>query len=116
MLTNLNETNKIKELIVKYLKGKTKMNEVKINTLHPLGKKNKSVPKQNYELFKKTIVNTLRKKQMTHTELVDQLTKTLKSKFPGNISWYTMVVKLDLEARGIIERTNSKPQKYRVNN
>lgn len=32
----------------------------------------------------------------------------------GNISWYTTVVKLDLEARGIIERIpGAKPQRVR---
>lgn len=32
----------------------------------------------------------------------------------GNISWYTTVVKLDLEARGLIERIpDSKPQRVR---
>jgi hypothetical protein len=46
--------------------------------------------------------------------LFERLNKTLKKKFPGNISWYAETVKLDLEARKEIERTGSKPQKYRV--
>ena len=49
---------------------------------------------------------------MTHDELFDRLNKSLKNKFSGNISWYGETVKLDLEARKIIERTSSKPQKY----
>jgi hypothetical protein len=44
---------------------------------------------------------------------MSQLNKILDGKFSGNISWYAETVKLDLEARRIIERTSSKPQKYR---
>ena len=32
----------------------------------------------------------------------------------GNISWYAETVKLDLEARDAIERTRSRPQRYRL--
>jgi hypothetical protein len=46
--------------------------------------------------------------------LFNQLNKSLKNKFSGNISWYGETVKLDLEARKTIERTSSKPQKYRL--
>jgi hypothetical protein len=47
-------------------------------------------------------------------ELFSRLNKSLKGKFAGNISWYGETVKLDLEAKKIIERTASKPQKYRL--
>jgi hypothetical protein len=56
----------------------------------------------------------LKGKELTHIELQDQLNKSLTVKFSGNISWYGETVKLDLEARKIIERTESKPQKYRL--
>jgi hypothetical protein len=46
--------------------------------------------------------------------LFSRLNKGLKGKFSGNISWYGETVKLDLEAKKIIERTASKPQKYRL--
>ncbi len=90
------------------------MRAEKIQTKHLLGKSNKSIPQQEYELFKKAIVEALSKMEMTHTELVEQLQKDLRGKFSGNVSWYTMTVKLDLEARETIERTSSKPQKYRL--
>jgi hypothetical protein len=51
---------------------------------------------------------------LTHTELFNRLNKSLKGKFSENISWYGETVKLDLEAKKIIERTASKPQKYRL--
>jgi hypothetical protein len=91
-----------------------KMAEEKILTKHPLGKSGKSISTQNYETLKKAIIEVLQKKDLTHTELVNQLIGRLKGKFQGNISWYAETVKLDLEARKIIERTSEKPQKYRL--
>jgi len=89
------------------------MAEEKILTKHPLGKSGKNIDKQKYETLKKAILSALRTKQLTHTELSSQLNKSLKGKFSGNVNWYGETVKLDLEARKIIERTPSKPQKYR---
>jgi hypothetical protein len=90
------------------------MAEEKMLTKHPLGKSGKNISKQKYETLKKAILSALRKRELTHTELFKQLNKSLKSKFSGNISWYGETVKLDLEARKIIKRTSSKPQKYRL--
>ena len=90
------------------------MAEEKILTEHPLSKSGKNISREKYETFKKAILSALRNKELTHTELFNQLNKSLKGKFPGNISWYGETVKLDLEARKIIERTSSKPQKYRL--
>jgi hypothetical protein len=85
-----------------------------VQTKHSLGKRNKPVDKQNYELFKSAIVSGLQGRELTHTELVDQVTRRVEGEFDGNVSWHTMTVKLDLEARGVIERTSSKPQRYRL--
>jgi hypothetical protein len=93
--------------------GGARMSEEKILTKHPLGKSGKNIGKQNYETLKGAILSALRNKELTHTELMSQLNKILDGKFSGNISWYAETVKLDLEARRIIERTSSKPQKYR---
>lgn len=90
------------------------MKEEKILTKHPLGKSGTNIDKQKYETLKKTILSTLRGKELTHTELFKQINKTLKGTFSGSISWYAETVKLDLEARKLIERTSSKPQKYRL--
>ena len=95
-------------------KGEARMAEEKILTKHPLGKSGKNISKQNYETLKGAILSALRSKELTHTELLDRVTKSLKSKYSRNISWYAETVKLDLEARKIIERTSSKPQKYRL--
>jgi hypothetical protein len=90
------------------------MDEEKILTKHPLGKSGKNISTQNYKTIKQAILKALQKKELTHTELTNQVTGSLKSSFPGNISWYTETVKLDLEARKIIERTSAKPQTYRL--
>jgi hypothetical protein len=90
------------------------MAEEKILTKHPLGKLGRNISKQNYETLKEAILSALQNTELTHTELFNQLNKSLKGEFSGNISWYGETVKLDLEARNIIERTTSKPQKYRL--
>lgn len=90
------------------------MAEEKILTKHPLGKSGKNINRQKYDLLKKAILSELRNKELTHTELFDQLHKRLENRLVGNISWYGETVKLDLEARKIIKRTSSKPQKYRL--
>ena len=86
----------------------------KVMTKHPLGKSGRNIDKNTYNVIKKAILSALRKNELTHTELFSHLNKGLKGKFAGNISWYGETVKLDLEARKMIERTSSKPQKYRL--
>lgn len=89
------------------------MKEEKILTRHPLGKSGKNIDRKKYETLKKAILSALRNKELTHTELFDRLNQSLKGKFAGNISWYGETVKLDLEARKVIQRTSTRPQKYR---
>jgi hypothetical protein len=90
------------------------MTEEMVATKHPLGKRNSAVAKRDYETFKAAILAALRRAELTHTELLNDLTKSLKGKFSGNVGWHLMVVKLDLEARKVIERTSSSPQRYRL--
>jgi hypothetical protein len=91
------------------------MTAEKILTKHPVGKSGKNVDRKKYDTLKKAMLSALRKNELTHTELFRRLNKSLKGKFSGNISWYGETVKLDLEAKKIIERTASKPQRYRLN-
>lgn len=90
------------------------MKEETILTKHPAGKSGRNISKQKYETLKRAILSALKSKELTHKMLFDHLNKSLKNKFTGNISWYGETVKLDLEARQIIRRTDSKPQKYRL--
>ena len=86
----------------------------KMLTKHPLDKSGKNIDRKKYDTLKKAILSALRKNDLTHTELFRRLNKSLKGKFSGNISWYGETVKLDMEGKKIIERTASKPQKYRL--
>ena len=90
------------------------MTDEKILTKHPLGKTGRNIDREKYDTLKKAILSALQKNELTHTELFNRLNKNLKGQFSGNISWYGETVKLDLEAKKIIERTASKPQKYRL--
>jgi hypothetical protein len=52
---------------------------------------------------------------MTFTELERTVSGQLAGNFDGSIAWYVTTVKLDLEARHIIERVpNSSPQQLRL--
>ena len=85
-----------------------------ILTKHPLGKVGRNIDRKKYDAVKKGILSALQNNDLTHTELFSGLNKDLKGKFSGNISWYAETVKLDLEARKLIKRTASKPQRYRL--
>ena len=89
------------------------MAEKKILTKHPLGKSGRNIDKQKYDALKNAILSILQGRELTHDELFDRVEKRVK-KFPGSVAWYAETVKLDLEARKMIERTASKPQKYRL--
>ena len=90
------------------------MPEAKILTKHPRGKRGVNIDQQKYEALKKAILAALKNKELSHDELFERLDARLEGKFSGSIHWYGETVKLDLEARKLIERTPSKPQKYRL--
>lgn len=90
--------------------------EEKILALHPDPKKKAvSINKTKYELIKDEIIFSLRRTELSHTELNNKIISRLKKNFDGSVSWYVETVKLDLEARGIIERDmKGKPPVYRI--
>ena len=88
--------------------------EAKIQTKHPAGQAGRSISREKYDAVKGALVTILRGRELTHTELMSALQQKLKKSFDGNISWYGETVKLDLEARKTLERTDSKPQRYRL--
>jgi hypothetical protein len=45
---------------------------------------------------------------------MEELYSRVKDNFEGGVQWYGETVKLDLEARQIIERTKTKPEKYKL--
>jgi hypothetical protein len=91
------------------------MKEEKIQTLHPeAGKTNKKISLEKYTFIRKNLLLILAGPALTHTELMEQLYATVKDNFEGGVQWYGETVKLDLEARKIIERTKTKPEKYQL--
>lgn len=86
-----------------------------IQTLHPQpGKTNKRISLEKYNVIKKNILSILKNTELTHTELMENLYENVKDSFEGGVQWYGETVKLDLEARNIIERTGTKPERYRL--
>ncbi len=91
------------------------MKEETIQTLHPVaGKTNKRISLKKYETIRENLLSILANTELTHTELMEELYSRVKDTFEGGVQWYGETVKLDLEARKIIERTKTKPEKYRI--
>ena len=74
-----------------------------------------NISKAKYNVVKTSILQCLEGKELTFADLAKCVGEKLKGKFEGSIPWYVEVVKLDLEARGIIKRmAETKPQLYRI--
>ena len=92
------------------------MTEEKIMTLHPKGKKGVNILKRRYDTIKDFIVETVQDhKEIGFEELTDLAVDRLTETFDGKVLWYLVTVKLDLEARNIIERIpKTSPHKIRI--
>ena len=89
------------------------MKEPTIQTQHPeTGKTNKIISLEKYELIKSAILGILANNTLSHTELMEALHARVHSYFTGNAHWYGETVKLDLEARRLIQRSKGKPPIY----
>lgn len=79
--------------------------EEKILTLHPAGKKGVNVLKRKYDVIMDFILTTIEEHgEITYEELNDLAVEKLSDSFDGKVVWYLVTIKLDLEARKIIER------------
>ncbi len=91
------------------------MKTEQIQTLHPQpGKTNNLISLDKYNIIKDNILSILKNCELTHTELMEKLYENVKDNFEGGVQWYGETVKLDLKARKIIERTGTKPDRYRL--
>ncbi|MFC2037840.1 DUF6958 family protein [Chloroflexota bacterium] len=88
----------------------------RILTQHPQGKSGVNISKLKYDLIRGAILDSLHAHgDMTFKDLTNDVGRQLEGKFDGSISWYVTTVKLDLEARGIIERIPVQvPQRLRL--
>ncbi|MEL7532942.1 MAG: hypothetical protein AAFN10_16600 [Bacteroidota bacterium] len=83
--------------------------EDRILTQHPTGKAGVNISREKYEQMRSAIVDIVKEKESVgFSEMGDLLTSRLKDSFEGSILWYYTTVKLDLEARGEIERFKQK--------
>jgi len=82
------------------------MDEEKILTLHPEeGKQGVNISRTKYEMVRQAILDAIRSQgTITFQGLVSLVDYNLRNRFEGSIPWYVTTVKLDLEARGLIER------------
>ena len=81
------------------------MDEERILTLYPQGKKGVHILKRRYDAIKDFILQTIEEHSViSFQNLSDLAIEKLSNSFDGKVLWYVVSVKLDLEARGIIER------------
>lgn len=92
------------------------MTEEKILTLHPQGKKGVNILKTKYNTIKDFILNTIKEhKVITYEKVSDLAIAKLSETFEGKVVWYVVTIKLDLEARGLIERIpKTSPHQLRL--
>lgn len=87
----------------------------RIITLHPEGKAGVNIAREKYEVVRAAILAALDAEgELAFKELAGQVAVRLPAAFDGSVGWYTTTVKLDLEARGEIERVPGRsPQVLR---
>jgi hypothetical protein len=92
------------------LLSEEKMEEEKILTLHPEeDKQGVNISRAKYDMIRQAILNAVRSQgTISYKGLVSLIDYNLRNRFEGSISWYVTTVKLDLEARGEIERIPGK--------
>ena len=83
----------------------------KIQLHHPAGKHADIIDKDKYDVMRSAILTCLQNGPYTHKELeavvIDYFKKN-NIKFEGSLSWYMESVKLDLEAKQLLERSKEK--------
>ena len=90
--------------------------EDRILTQHPKKKKGVHIRRDKYEQVRDAIKVSLREEgAQSFQALGEAVNQKLADNFDGSIGWYYTTVKLDLEARGEIERIpGSRPQMLRL--
>lgn len=88
----------------------------RIMTLHPQGKQGVNIDRARYDAVKQAILEAVAERgEVPFAELDSAVAARLPADFTGSIGWYTTTVKLDLEARGLIERVPGRsPQVLRL--
>jgi len=82
------------------------MTEEKIMTLHPQGKNGVNISRAKYDQVKRVVLEVISGQQpISFSEMFDLANGILREEnFEGKPGWYVTTVKLDLEARKVVER------------
>lgn len=87
----------------------------KVECLNPNSGRKMNIEKSTYDLFSKAIYHTLKKEgAITFTQIVEGVYDCFKQQntaFGGSVEWYTVTVKNDLQARGVIDVFTEKGKK-----
>ena len=88
----------------------------KIMTLHPAGKQGVNIDKQKYDMVRQAVEEALQAQPgATFSELTDAGGQRIGDVFDGSVGWYVTSVKLDPEARGVLERVDGRsPQRLQL--
>lgn len=93
----------------------TKTTPQKVECLNPNTGGSMNIDKATYDLFSKAIYHTLKKSQpLTYSQIVEGVYdcfRQQKTKFDSSVEWYTVTVKHDMHARGVIEVFTGKGKK-----
>ena len=84
------------------------MADERILTLHPQGKAGVNIERAKYEAVRAAILQEIGAAEVLPFSELPARCAALLPDFDGSISWYVISVKLDLEARGEIERLPGK--------
>lgn len=90
--------------------------EEKILTLHPDGKQGVNISQAKYDAIRTAMLSAVGTQgEVRFKDLSAAVEANLQTPFEGSISWYVTTVKLDLEARDLLERVpGSRPQRIRL--
>mgnify|MGYP006921588957 CR=1 FL=1 len=88
----------------------------KFLTLHPEGKQGTEIDKSKYDVIRAAIIDALSDKEAVLLKDLNKMVEAaIGDTFDGSVRWYVTTVKLDLEARKLIERIpDSSPQQLRL--
>jgi hypothetical protein len=89
----------------------------RILTLHPQeGKQGTNIDRSKYNAIRAAILDAVGERpEIAFGGLADAVAQRIGAEFEGSVSWYVTTIKLDLEARGLIERVpGRKPQFLRL--
>ncbi len=87
-----------------------------ILTRHPQGKRGIRMSKEKYDRIRAAIEAILSEQPgLNFVKLADAVDESLRDSYSGSVAWYTISVKLDMEAAGVLERIpGTKPEGLRL--